>query len=100
MPLRGDNIAYLPNLTGATQSAAVNFISTDNNAGPRLGLVLRYTDARNHYRLYLWTGGTNQLRISKFVNGAETLLKSVAVTPAPAVGTTFHLVGSATARTT
>src|SRR4029450_13794896 len=65
--------------------------------GPRLGLVLRYTDARTHYRMYLWTGGTNQLRISKFANGAETLLKSIPITPAPAVGTTFRLVGSASA---
>jgi hypothetical protein len=94
--VRGDNIAHLPNLTGAIQSAAANFISTDNNAAPRLGLVLRYTDARNHYRLYLWTGGTNQLRISKVVNGVETVLKSISVIPAPAVGTTFRLVGSAT----
>jgi len=93
--VRGDNIAHVPAQTGAIQSAAANFISTDNNTGPRLGLVLRYKP-EGHYRLYLWTGGTNQLRISKIgANGAETVLKSTAITPAPAAGTPFHLVVSA-----
>ena len=93
--VRGDNIAHVPELTGAAQSAAADFISIDNNTGPRLGLVLRYTDLRSHYRIYLWTGGTNQLRISRFANGAETVLKSIAITPAPAAGTTFRLKASA-----
>ena len=93
--VRGDNIAHLPALTGTMQSAAADFISIDNNTGPRLGLVFFYRDARNHYRLYLWTGGTNQLRISRIFNGAESVLKSIAITPAPAAGTTFRLVGSA-----
>src|SRR4030095_5795578 len=91
----GDNIAHVPAQTGAIQSAAANFISVDNNTGPRLGLVLRYKP-EGTYRLSLWTGGTNQLRISKIAaNGAETVLKSTAITPAPAAGTPFHLVVSA-----
>ena len=98
--VRGDNIAHVPELTGAAQSAAADFISVDNNTGPRLGLVLRYTDLRNHYRIYLWTGGTNQLRISKFANNTETLLKSIPITPAPAAGTTFRLKASAVASAT
>ena len=97
--LRDDNIGILSALTGENQSASANFISTDHGTGPRLGLVLRYTDSRNHYRLYLWTGGTNQLRISRLFDGKETVLKSIAITPAPAVGTPFHLVGSATGTT-
>ena len=80
---RGDNIGYLPTLTGANQSASGDFISTDNNASPRLGVLLRYQDARNHYRLYRISGGSSQLRISKFINGAETILKSVQVPMAP-----------------
>jgi hypothetical protein len=76
---RGDNIGYLPTLTGANQSAAGDFTSGDNNASPRLGVLLRYQDARNHYRLYRISGGSSQLRISKIVNGAETILKSVQV---------------------
>jgi PKD repeat protein len=100
--VRGDNIAHLPELTGAAQSAAADFISGNNNNGPRLGLVLRYKAVdRTHYRIYLWTGGTNQLRISKFAgNGAETLLKSIAITPAPAAGATFRLRASAMASAT
>ena len=70
-----------------------NFISGDNNASPRLGVLLRYQDPRNHYRLYRISGGSNQLRISKIVNGAETILKSVQV-PMATVNTPFHLVGS------
>jgi hypothetical protein len=90
---RGDNIAYLPSLTGATQSAGGDFTSGDNNASPRLGVLLRYQDPRNHYRLYRISGGSSQLRISKLINGAETILKSIQV-PMAAVGTPFHLVGS------
>jgi hypothetical protein len=36
---------------------------------------------------------------SKFVNGAETLLKSIAITPAPAAGTSFRLKASANGTT-
>jgi hypothetical protein len=90
---RGDNIGYLPTLTGANQSASGDFISTDNNASPRLGVLLRYQDPRNHYRLYRISGGTSQLRISKIINGAETILKWVQV-PMATLNTPFHLVGS------
>jgi PKD repeat protein len=96
--VRGDNIAILTALSGTSQSAAGNFASLNNNSGPRLGLVLRFQDARNHYRLYRSVGGSNELRISKFVNGAETVLKRVAVA-LPAQGTLFHLVASATTTT-
>jgi len=95
---RGDNIGYLPALTGANQSAAGDFTSGDNNASPRLGVLLRYQDARNHYRLYRISGGSSQLRISKIVNGTETILKSVQVPMAP-LNTPFHLVGSASGTT-
>ena len=95
---RGDNIGYLPALTGANQSASGDFISSDNNASPRLGVLLRFQDFRNHYRLYRISGGTSQLRISKLINGAETILKSVQVPMAP-VGTPFHLVGSVVGQT-
>jgi hypothetical protein len=90
---RGDNIGYLPALTGANQSASGDFIASDNNASPRLGVLLRFQDARNHYRLYRISGGSSQLRISKVVNGAESILKYVQV-PMATVNTPFHLVGS------
>ena len=95
---RGDNIGYLPALTGANQSASGDFISSDNNASPRLGVLLRFQDFRNHYRLYRISGGSSQLRISKLINGAETILKSVQVPMAP-VGAPFHLVGSVVGQT-
>jgi outer membrane protein assembly factor BamB len=94
--LRGDNIAILPTLVGEAQSASGDFISSDNNASPRLGVLLRVQGqdaARNHYRLYRISGGTSQLRISKLVNGNETVLKYVQV-PMATVNTPFHLVGS------
>ena len=91
---RGDNIGKLPALTGANQSASGDFTASDNNASPRLGVILRLQeDHRNHYRLYRISGGSSQLRISKFVNGSETILKYVQV-PMATVNTPFHLVGS------
>ena len=90
--LRGDNIGTLSAPVGANQSASGDFISSDSNASPRLGVLLRFLDARNHYRLYRISGGSNQLRISKLVNGTETILNSVQV-PMAAVNVPFHLVG-------
>ena len=45
------------------------------------------------HRLYRISGGTSQLRISKIVNGAETILKWVQV-PMATLNAPFHLVGS------
>ena len=98
--LRGDNIGILPALVGANQSASGDFSASDNNASPRLGLLLRVQGdaARNHYRLYRISGGSSQLRIAKLVNGAETILKSVQV-PMATLNTPFHLVGSVSGTT-
>jgi hypothetical protein len=90
---RGDNIATVVGLSGANQSASGDFTSADNNTGPRVGVVLRYQDAKNHYRIYRSVGGSSQLRIAKLVNGIEYPLKSVII-PNPVVGTAFHIVGS------
>jgi hypothetical protein len=91
--LRGDNIGTLSDLVGTKQSASGDFSVSDNNASPRLGVLLRFQDARNHYRLYRISGGSSQLRISRLVNGTETILSSVQV-PMATVNTPFHLVGS------
>ena len=61
-------------------------------------MLLRYKDAKNHYRLYRRVGGASQLLIAKLVNGVEIPLKSVNV-PNPAVNTSFHLAGSVTGTT-
>ena len=96
--LRGDNTATVANMTGADQSASADFSSGDNNPGPRLGVLLRYQDPRNHYRLYRIVGGASQLRIAKIVNGVEFLLKTANI-PNPAVGSAFHIAASVTGTT-
>jgi hypothetical protein len=90
---RGDNTATVLNLVGADQSASADFSSSDNNTGPGLGVLLRYKDAKNHYRLYLSVAGGARLLIAKLVNGVEIPLKTVNI-PNPAVGAPFHLTGS------
>jgi hypothetical protein len=91
--VKGDNIAVLPTLTGPNQTAEADFTSVDNNWGPRLGVVLGQQDPLNYYLLYRTAGGTVGVRISKVVNGVETVLASKPV-PAPTVNTPFHLKGT------
>lgn len=71
--------AVLPNLAGAAQTIEMSFASVDNNLGPRFGLLARYKDAKNYYACYRQTGGSSVLRISKVVNGLETVLKQVGI---------------------
>jgi PKD repeat protein len=75
----GDSVATVPTLHGATQRASAEFSSPDNNIGPRLGILLRVKDARNYYRMYRLIGGTSVLRISRVVEGKETILKQKSV---------------------
>jgi len=93
--LGGNNIAVLPALSAPTQTAEADFTSVNNNASPRLGIVLRYQNAANYYLLYRIVGGTTALRISKIVDGVETVIASQPV-PQPVVNTPFHLRGSVT----
>ncbi len=97
--LKGDNIAVLP-LNGATQAAEADFTSVNNSWGPRLGVVLRYQDAGNYYMLYRIAGGTVALRISKVVNGVETVLASKPIPPPVVIPpTAFHLRGTVSGNT-
>jgi len=66
-------------LVGATQNISVTFASVNNNLGPRFALLLRYEDPQNYYTCYRQTGGSSLLRISKVVNGVETVLKSAPI---------------------
>ena len=91
--LRGRNVAILPDLVGIDQSAEADFTSVSNSASPGLGVILRFQDVNNHYRLYRSAGGTTALNISRVVNGTEKILKQLRV-PQPVVGTPFHLKGS------
>lgn len=92
-PQPGIALAVQAGVSGATQTASADFTSVDNNLGPRFGLVLRYQNPTNYYLAYRQTGGASRLLISKFVNGAETVLKAVAIAN-PVKGTPFKLAAS------
>ena len=97
-PTRAVHIAVLPAVAGSNQRVAARFASTDNNYGPRFGLIMRYRDALNYYVCYRMTGGTSVLRISKVVNGLETVLKSAPMA-SPAKDAMFQLSCSAESST-
>ena len=56
-------------------------------------MVLRYQNPQNYYLVSRLAGGTTGLRISRIVNGVETVLKHVSA-PNPVPGSAFHLKGS------
>ena len=91
--LNGFHVAVRASLVLVNQEAEGDFASVNNNASTRLGVVLRYQSPGNYYALYRRTGGTTALRISRFSNGEETVLGSLAV-PQPVVNSLFHLKGS------
>jgi hypothetical protein len=97
-PVKGDHMAVQPGLSGSAETVSADFVSTDNNLGPRFGLVLRYQDLLNYYRIYRRTGGSSLLVISKIVSGVETVLKSVAL-PNPVKNVAFRLEGRANGQT-
>lgn len=68
-----ENILLQPTFYDTAQAA---FAGVDMNTGPRFGIVLCYQSPGNYYLIYRNTGGSAQLRISKFVNGVETILKT------------------------
>lgn len=93
------HMAVRPELQGAAQTVSTTFASTNNNVAPRVGVVLRYRDARNYYLCYRQIGGSSVLRIAKVANGVETVLKSAAVAN-PAQGVPFTLSCQVTAGST
>jgi len=97
-PTRALHMALLPALTGSKASVSASFASTDNNSSPRFGLIMRYRDALNYYTCYRMTGGTSVVRISKVVNGLETVLKSAPIA-SPAKDARFRLTCSAESST-
>lgn len=96
--LKNSHIAIQPALSGLSHAAAASFASVDNNTAPRLGVVLRFQDPQNYYLLYRQAGGSSVLRISRIMNGIETILASTG-TPQPAVNTLFRLSANATGNT-
>jgi hypothetical protein len=99
-PLAADHLAVQPGVLGSAQTVSADFASAGNNAEPTFGVVLRYQGPGSYYRIYRKAGGggARTLRISRFVNGVETLLKSVRV-PNPSANVFFHLEGRASGTT-
>ena len=96
--VKGNHIAVQPGLGGATQTVSASLASVDNNPSPRLGVVLRFQGPQNYYLAYRLAGGSNLLRISKIVNGTETVLKSLS-TPTLPLNTFFTIQGTAAGST-
>lgn len=90
--------AVQPSFVKGAQTVTARFNSPLNNPGPRFGVVLRYQNPGNYYLAYRASGGTSALRISRIVNGSETILKSVGF-PNPAVNTWFTITGQAAGST-
>ena len=82
----------MPGLDGASQSAAADFATVDNNSGTRFGVILGSRKALNYYVLCRRAGGTSGLRIAKVVGGKETMLPSARFAN-PAVNRFFLLGG-------
>jgi hypothetical protein len=101
----GDHAAAQPNLVGAIQTVSADFTPAGNNLAPSFGLILRCQDCNtpgvppiNYYRIYRSTGGSSLLKISKFVAGAETVLKTTSIGNAVA-NVPFHLQATANGTT-
>ena len=75
----GTHITIQDNFAGSNSTASAEFTSTDNNHGPIFGLILRYQDSNNYYFIYRTVGGSSRVKISKIVNGAETVLMTQAI---------------------
>lgn len=91
-PQKGQYITIAPSLFGATQRAAVDFTSTENNMLRRFGLIFRYQDPNNYYLLYRQAGASSTLRIAKIVEGHEAVLALLRIRN-PRKGDPFRLEG-------
>ena len=92
------NLAVVPSVSGATDSAQATFIRPTSASGTKFGVVVRYRDARNYYVCYRQAGGSSQWKISKVLNGKETMLKALSVAQAP-IGSPFKVSCNATGNT-
>jgi hypothetical protein len=93
-PIKTTHMATVSAYAGADQVVATDFTSTYNGTAPRFGILLRFIDPLNYYVAYRWVGGASVLRISKVVNGVETLLSQNVPVPNPAVNVPFRLRAS------
>jgi hypothetical protein len=77
--IRTLHMAVQPGYTGAQQSVSAAFSSSSNNGNPRFGVMVRYQGPGSYYACYRQAGSTGALRISRFSNGTEKVLKSVSI---------------------
>ncbi len=97
--LKGNHIAIAEAVTpAACQTTSARFASVDNGSGPRFGIVLRFQDPANFYVGYRAAGGASQLRLSKVLNGVETVLGATAIAN-PVVNSLFGLEATASGNT-
>jgi hypothetical protein len=97
-PAIGTDMNLVSALSGARQTVDVDFTSTDNNQGPRFGIVLRYKNPGNYYLIYRQVGGSSRLVISRIVNGVEKILAAPSIGN-PAKNVPFHLTARASGST-
>ena len=90
----GTHKAVEDGFSGFNLSAAADFTSTYNGNNPTFGIISRYQNQSNYYFFYRTVGGTSSARISKIVNGAETVLASAAIAN-PSVNSPFKIEGRA-----
>jgi subtilisin family serine protease len=95
---KGYQSAVQLQFSGKDGTASADFASADNSVRPRFGVILRYQDTQNYYLVYRQAGGSSFLRISRVVNGAETILKSSAISN-PVKNSFFRLGGKAEGNT-
>src|SRR5262249_39227785 len=80
--LKDTHIAIHPSVIGTVQKVKADFVSVDNDSKPHFGIVVRFQDAKNYYLAYRFTSTStsstsNGLRLSKIVDGTETVLAQV-----------------------
>jgi len=95
------HLAVVPALSGLTQEAEADFLSTLHLGKPQFGVVVRYQDSLNYYVMYRQTGpraADNQLRIARVRNGTEQILKSKTVSK-PGLNRFFRLGASVSGST-
>jgi hypothetical protein len=94
VPEKGQHMAVSSLLYGSVQDVAADFTSFKGNAWRRFGLLLRYRDPLNYYLLYRQAGSSSIVRISKVIDGQETILSSLPIKN-PKNGEVFRLGGQA-----
>jgi len=89
---KGKHVAVVSGVSGADQAVSAEF--TPGAKSGTFGVVLRYRDAHNYYLVSRVTGGSSVLRISRVVNGSETVLAKMPIRN-PVKESTFAITGRA-----